>query len=119
MFTHLTEDYWITSKRESGHGRYDILLKAKDKHNFSAIIEIKPSVEKASDGMAQIEEKAYTTELESEGYTNILKVSLGVDGKKVEALLQNGWQRVFETTETVTAVDIHKIKLLDEDVWTL
>ncbi|HOO33685.1 MAG TPA: AAA family ATPase [Thermotogota bacterium] len=88
MFAHLTDEYWIKSNRESGHGRFDIMLKAKDKTNFSAIIEIKASVEKTADGMVQIEEKAYTTELESEGYTNILKVSLGVDGKNVEALVE-------------------------------
>jgi hypothetical protein len=88
MFAHLSDGYWIKSNRESGFGRYDILLKAKDKKNFSAVIEIKPSIEKAADGMEQIEEKAYSTELEAEGYTNILKIALGIDGKKVETLVE-------------------------------
>lgn len=88
MFAHLSGGYWIKSNRESGFGRYDILLKAKDKKNFSAVIEIKSSIEKAADGMEQIEEKAYSTELEAEGYTNILKVALGIDGKKVETLVE-------------------------------
>lgn len=88
MFAHLSGGYWIKSNRESGLGRYDIMLKAKDKANFSAIIEIKASVEKTADGMVQIEEKAYITELESEGYTNILKVSLGVDGKNVDVFVE-------------------------------
>ena len=87
MFAHLSGGYWIKSNRESGAGRYDICLKAKDKENYSAVIEIKPSADRAREGMEQIEEKAYLQELETEGYEKILKISLGVDGKRVEALV--------------------------------
>jgi hypothetical protein len=90
MFAHLTEGYWIKSNRESGKGRFDLCLKAKDRNDFSAIIEIKPKgTEKAAqDGMDQIEEKAYVQELVSEGYSNILKISLAVDGKDVVAIVE-------------------------------
>ncbi len=37
--------------------------------------------------MRQIEEKDYVRELESEGYTRILKGALGVDGKSVAGLV--------------------------------
>jgi len=87
MFAHLSGGYWIKSNRESGLGRYDICLKAKDKENYSAVIEIKPSADRAREGMEQIEEKAYLQELETEGYEKILKISLGVDGKQVEAMV--------------------------------
>ena len=88
MFAHLGGAYWIKSNRESGDGRYDIQLKAKDKSDYSAVIEIKSSVRKTEDGMRQISEKAYTTELLSEGYTRILKIALGVDGKTIEAFVE-------------------------------
>lgn len=90
MFAHLTGGFWIKSNRESGKGRFDICLKAKDRNDFSAIIEIKPKgTEKAAqDGMEQIEEKIYVQELLSEGYSNILKISLAVDGKDVVAIVE-------------------------------
>src|SRR6056297_3359200 len=84
MFAHLSGGYWIKSNRESGEGRYDILLKAKDRENYSAVIEIKASADKTREGMDQIVEKKYLSELESEGYEKILKLSLGVDRKRVE-----------------------------------
>jgi len=86
IFAQLQDSYIIRSNRESGLGRPDILLKAKDKKHYSAVIELKAdSSQKAlDDAMYQIEEKDYVRELESEGYTRILKVALGVDGKSVE-----------------------------------
>lgn len=94
MFAHLTEDYWIKSNRESGLGRYDLLLKAKDKKNYSTVIEIKSNPDKIKEAMNQIVNKDYIQELKSEGYTKIMKVALGVDGKRVEAMVQmdESWQ---------------------------
>jgi hypothetical protein len=116
MFAHLTGGYWILSNRESGKGRFDILLKAKNKDDYSAVIEIKagkhaegtgplirqsrvlsplssdnqpkPLERAADDGMRQIKDKAYVQELVSEGYTRILKISLAVDGKDIEAVVE-------------------------------
>jgi hypothetical protein len=90
MFAYLTGGYWIFSNRESGKGRCDICLKAKSKEDFSAVIEIKPkSTQKvAEEAMEQIEDKEYLQELVSEGYTRILKISLALDGKNIEALVR-------------------------------
>jgi hypothetical protein len=90
MFAHLTGGYWIKSNRESGKGRFDICLKAKDKSDFSAIIEIKSmgTDKAAQDALNQIDEKEYIQELVSEGYSRILKISLAVDGKDVVALVK-------------------------------
>jgi hypothetical protein len=88
MLSHLTGGYWIKSNRESGTGRYDICLKAKDKHNYSAVIEIKADPKKVLEGMEQIEQKEYTHELVSEGYKRIMKIALGVDGKVVEGVFE-------------------------------
>jgi len=87
IFSQLQERYFIKSNRESGLGRYDILLKAKDKNNYSVVIEIKKGIEKLEEAIKQIEEKDYSRELISEGYDKILKVAIGADGKKVETLL--------------------------------
>jgi hypothetical protein len=89
MFAHLTEDYWIKSNRESGLGRYDILLKAKDKKNYSTVIEIKSNPSKIKEAMDQIDNKEYIEELISEGYTKIMKVALGVDGKRIDAMVKS------------------------------
>mgnify|MGYP001169818884 FL=1 len=86
MFAHLTEYYWIKSNRESGLGRYDLLLKAKDKKNYSTVIEIKSNPDEIQEAMNQINDKEYIQELKSEGYTKIMKVALGVDGKRIEAI---------------------------------
>jgi len=87
IFAQLQGKYWIKSNRESGLGRYDILLKAKDKSNYSAIIEIKKSVEDLDKALKQIEERDYSRELTSEGYDKILKVAIGADGKTVETMV--------------------------------
>jgi len=90
MFSKLQDKYEIKSNRESGKGRPDILLKAKDKNDYSAVIEIKADASKKTveDAMYQIEKKEYVQELKSEGYTRILKVALGVDGKSIEVLVR-------------------------------
>ena len=84
MFAHLSDDYFIRSNRESGLGRYDICLKAKDKKHYSAIIEIKAQSGETAKGLEQIDNKDYARELESEGYTKVIKVALGVDGKAIQ-----------------------------------
>ena len=97
------------------------MLKAKNKADYSAVIEIKAGkaghaegtgslirqsrdlsplssvssldsenrpkgLERAADDeMRQIDDKAYVQALISEGYTRILKVSLAVNGKDIEA----------------------------------
>ena len=67
-------------------------LKAKNKADYSAVIEIKAkgTQKVVEDAMKQIENKAYVQELVSEGYTRILKVSLAVDGKDIEAMVEKG-----------------------------
>ncbi len=86
MFSHLQGGYHVKSNRESELGRYDILLKAKDKDNYSVIIEIKKGIDKLEEAIAQIEQKDYAAELRSEGYTRIMKVAIGTGGKNIEVL---------------------------------
>ncbi|MDQ2086580.1 AAA family ATPase [Herbivorax sp. ANBcel31] len=96
MLVHLNNNYEIKSNRESGYGRYDVMLipikNIIDKK--SIIIEFKKvnkmaketieiAIEKA---LKQIEEKKYEEELLSKGIPqkDIIKIAIVFDGKEVE-----------------------------------
>ena len=70
------KDYILKSNRESGYGRYDVVLEPKDASNVAVIIEFKvldsfegeKSLEDtAANALAQIEEKKYDTDLLQRG----------------------------------------------------
>jgi hypothetical protein len=81
MFKHL-QSYTITSNRESGKGRYDILIRTPRIQGKAIIIELKAtkSLKKLEDvcdqALSQIAEKNYTAELQEEGYKDILKYGI-------------------------------------------
>jgi uncharacterized protein (UPF0305 family) len=89
----LDDRYDIKSNRESGFGRYDIMLIPKNKATDKAyIIEFKvkkqyeESLEEAlKNALAQIKEKKYDQELISAGIPaqNIRKYGFAFEGKKV------------------------------------
>lgn len=74
--------YKKLSNRESGEGRYDIVLKPYDERKPAVIIEIKRCRlfsqldQKCEDALRQIEEKQYDAELIAEEYMNILKYGI-------------------------------------------
>ena len=91
-----TENYIITSNRESGYGRYDIMLEPIDKSNENLpciVIEFKvinPKKEKTLEetveaAMKQIEDKGYDAELIKRGVKkeNIHHYGFAFKGKKV------------------------------------
>lgn len=90
MFVNLSA-YEVTSNRESGLGRYDILLHPKDLKNPRYIMELKvcdldygDSVEEIlSTALAQIEKKQYAATLQQAGVTEIVKMAITFDGKRV------------------------------------
>lgn len=71
--------YLVVSKRESGNGRPDILLKTPSVRGAAVILELKVSdsfqgMEQECDkALKQIEEMDYEAELRAEGYDNIKK----------------------------------------------
>ena len=83
--------YEVSSNRESGLGRYDILLRPRDIHKRGFIMELKvydpmfdESVDKVLDSaLAQIEKKQYASVLRSAGVKDILKMAITFDGKRV------------------------------------
>ena len=92
MLVGLKDKYFVKSNRESGYGRYDIMLEPKEKDKNSFIIEfkitenmdektVKNTVEEAK---KQIEEKKYEGELKEKGFTNITEMVFVCNGKEIE-----------------------------------
>jgi CheY-like chemotaxis protein len=89
MLTTLENEYEIRSNRESGFGRYDIMLAPKEKDKIGIIIELKKIKDKESaedvlaDAMTQIEQSEYITELTDKNVKQILSIAIAMKGKKV------------------------------------
>jgi len=81
----------IRSNRESGYGRYDLMLAPKAEDGFGFIFEFKKAdtfvgetLETACDeALKQIEAKEYKTELKAAGVNKIIEIALAFEGKKV------------------------------------
>jgi hypothetical protein len=95
LLLNLSPEYRVKTNRESGLGRYDVLVKPEDKKKRAIIIELKSvqrtkhkDTEKAiKEAFEQIEERAYEKGLQGEGYENIMKMVIVTDKKE-------GWVRV-------------------------
>ena len=92
MLVGLKDNYYVKSNRESGFGRYDIMLEPKDKNGNSFVMEFKvleDAEEKTiedtiENAKKQIEERRYVDDLEERGYTNITKMVFAFKGKEVK-----------------------------------
>ena len=92
MIISLRDKYSIKSNRESGYGRYDIMLIPKDKSQRGIIFEFKKVNKLADedfsialeDAKKQIIQKNYANELHSLGVTNIINVVAVFDKKEVK-----------------------------------
>ena len=92
MLVGLKDTYYVNSNRESGIGRYDIMLEPKDKNGNSFIIEFKVYREDRektiddtiSNAKKQIEEKGYEANLRERGFENITKMVYAFKGKEAK-----------------------------------
>lgn len=93
MITELDKDYVITSNRESGFGRYDVMLEPRDQAGEAMILEFKVFNTKKEHSLedtvqaalTQIEEKQYDTALLARGIPKerIHKYGFAFEGKNV------------------------------------
>lgn len=91
MLVALRNEYEVKSNRESGYGRYDVMLIPKNKQDSGIIIEFKKvstfsgeTLKTAADkALKQIKEKQYNAELLDKGISNILELAIVFEGKKV------------------------------------
>ena len=97
------KNYVLKSNRESGFGRYDVVLEPKNKSDVAVIIEFKvydkeydnenDLEDTAANALAQIEEKKYDADLIAQGIPKekILKYGFAFSGKK--CLIRGGISR--------------------------
>ena len=93
LLVELSGTYVITSNRESGFGRYDVMLEPKNKENYAYILEFKTYDKEEEEGLidtvkaalAQIEEKQYEASLVGRGISaeRIRKYGFAFEGKRV------------------------------------
>ncbi len=93
LMVDLSKRYKITSNRESGYGRYDVMLEPRNKEDDAIIIEFKvcrkaknQTLEAAvKEALQQIEEKNYAASLVDAGMSpeRIRKYGFAFEGKKV------------------------------------
>lgn len=95
MLVGLRDTYYVNSNRESGYGRYDIMLEPKDKTANSFIMEFKVLENKEEktiedtieNAKKQIEEKKYEENLQERGFENITKMVFAFKGKEVRMVV--------------------------------
>lgn len=91
MLVSLSEDYEVKSNRESGYGRYDVMIIPRNINKKAIIIEFKKvdedeneTLEKAAEeALNQIATKAYNQELIYRGITDIVNLGIAFEGKTV------------------------------------
>lgn len=88
----LNRRFLCVSNRESGKGRFDIMAKQQTAWNLAYILEIKVSdtpadmAHDARKGLKQITDKAYVTDLQTEGYRKIMTYSLAFCEKRCRVI---------------------------------
>jgi hypothetical protein len=84
--------HFVTSNRESGEGRYDVLIIPKDVNKLGIIMEFKAVKDKkllesvAKEALKQIQQLKYTTEFQTRGITNICKMGISFSGKTLKII---------------------------------
>jgi hypothetical protein len=91
----LSDTHVVQSNKESGYGRYDVMIIPKDTQQLGLVLEFKVAKpnktmqETAEEALEQIERRSYETELRQKGIQHILKIGLGFQGKKVAMAFSN------------------------------
>ena len=91
----LESQYFVTSNRESGEGRFDIQLLPRKKNLPGILIEVKAQKHGdnetlknlAQSALNQIETKSYDTEMKMRDVKEIVKYGVAFCGKQVEVVI--------------------------------
>jgi hypothetical protein len=91
MLISLNDSHEVISNRESGYGRYDVMIIPKDISKLGIVIEFKKldpddeeTLEETADmALKQIKEKKYSTALEDRGVKNIKEIGIVFKGKDI------------------------------------
>jgi hypothetical protein len=94
MLVGLGSEYEVRSNRESGYGRYDVMVMPKDPSKLGIVFEFKTvdhdekeTLELAAQAaLKQIEDKQYEQELRARGINQVLKLGIAFEGKEVLVL---------------------------------
>lgn len=87
----LNDTHEVKSNRESGYGRYDVMLIPKESPGKGIIFEFKKvnrakkeTLEEATDAaLNQIEQKKYEQELRERGVKDLIKIGIAFEGKEI------------------------------------
>lgn len=96
MMLALRREYYIHSNRESGRGRYDLLLEPKEKSKNGFVIEFKAPnskdrlEEESSEALSQIGKNNYSIELKERGIENIYYIGMAFHKREFKL----SWKRV-------------------------
>ena len=90
MTLYLDRDYYVNSNRESGLGRYDVIIEPKNKNNRGYILEFKVVKDEknlentAKEAIEQIIDKKYDTSLKEREVKDITLIGIASFGKLVK-----------------------------------
>ena len=90
MTLYLDRDYYVNSNRESGLGRYDVIIEPKNKNNRGYILEFKVVKDEkdlentTKEAIEQIIDKKYDTSLKERGIKDITLIGIAFFGKLVK-----------------------------------
>lgn len=96
MLAVMSDSYYITSNRESGEDRFDVQLEPRDKRQAGFILEFKTKKdldeaslkELAEEGIRQIRDHQYFTDMEYHGIKDITLFGIAFSGKKVSVKME-------------------------------
>ena len=94
MTLYLDRDYYVNSNRESGLGRYDVIIEPKNKNNRGFILEFKVVKDEkdlentAKEAIEQIINKKYDTQLKERGIKDITLIGIAFFGKIIKVNYQ-------------------------------
>lgn len=91
LLVQLQPQYRVRSNRESGFGRYDVMVIPLDVNAPGIILEFKRChtnghlQEKAKDALTQIQTQEYASELHAQGVSRVHAIGIAFHGKSVRA----------------------------------